>query len=133
MIIVPQYGLTQIIHEPVHLLDCSALRIDLIFISQDNLESNFGINSSLHSNCHHQTFFSEYNLKIHYPPPFINVLYENMIKLIRISQQKPSTIFIGTKSSQRMVICVSRPPAMTLAPGLKLHLPAAAFNSYLPE
>ena len=64
-----QYGLNQIIHEPTHLLDWSSSCINLIFTSQDNLVTNSAVHSSFHSNCHHQNFFSKFNLKIYYPPP----------------------------------------------------------------
>ena len=52
--LMTQYGLAQIIHEPALLLDCSHSCIDLIFTSQNNLVTNSGVHSSLHSNCHHQ-------------------------------------------------------------------------------
>ena len=61
-----QYGLTQIIHEPTHMLGSSVFCIDLVFTSQENLVTNSGVNSSLHPNCHHQIVFSSFNLKIYY-------------------------------------------------------------------
>ena len=30
----------------------------------------------MHSNCHHQIIFSEFNLKIHYPQPYERVVWE---------------------------------------------------------
>ena len=60
--LMTQYGLTQIIHEPTHLLDCSSFCNNLIFTSQNNLVTNSGVHSSLHSNCHHQIIFSKFNL-----------------------------------------------------------------------
>ena len=30
----------------------------------------------MHSNCHHQIIFSEFSLKIHYPPPYERVVWE---------------------------------------------------------
>ena len=71
-----QYGLTHMIHEPAHLLDCSSSCIDLIFTFQNYLITNSGVHSSLHSNCHHQILFSEFNLKIHYPPSYERVVWE---------------------------------------------------------
>ena len=29
-----------------------------------------GVHPSLHSNCHHQITYANFNLKIHYPPPY---------------------------------------------------------------
>ena len=65
-----QYGLTQTIHEPTHILESSVSCIDLIITSQENLVTNSGVHSSLYPNCHHQIHFSNFNLKIHYPPPY---------------------------------------------------------------
>ena len=74
--LMPKNGLTQIIHEPTHLLDCSSSFIDLIFDSQDNLVTNSKVHFSLHSNCHHQIIFSKSNLKIHYPKPYECVAWD---------------------------------------------------------
>ena len=68
-----QYGLTQIIHKPTHLLDCSSSFIDLISTSQDNLVTNFGVHSFLHSNCYH---FFQIQLKISLSPPYERVIWE---------------------------------------------------------
>ena len=69
--IMAEHGLTQIIQESTHLLDCSSSCIDLIFTSQNNLITNSGVHSSLHSNCHHQII-------VH----LMNVLSGKLIKLI---------------------------------------------------
>ena len=65
-----QYGLTQIIHESTHILESSVSRIGLVFTSQENLVTSSGVHSSLHPNCHHKIVFSNFNLKIYYPPPY---------------------------------------------------------------
>ena len=67
--LMAQYCLTQIIHEPTHILESSVSCIDLVFISQENLVTNSRVHSSLHPNCHRQIVFSNFNLKIYYPPP----------------------------------------------------------------
>ena len=74
--LMAQYGLTQIIHEPTHILESSVSCIDLIFTSQENLVTNSGVHSSLHPNCHHQIVFSNFNLKIHYPPPYERLIWK---------------------------------------------------------
>ena len=73
-----QYGLTQIIHEATHIRESSVSCTDLILFSQENLVTNWRVNSSLHPHCHHQIVFSNFNLKIHYPPPYerLNWKYE---------------------------------------------------------
>ena len=53
------------------------LCVDLVFTSQDNLITNSGVDSSLHSNCHHRIIFSGFSLKINYPPPYEHVVSEN--------------------------------------------------------
>ena len=44
--LMAQYGLTQIIHEPKHILESSVSCIDLVFTSQENLVTNSGVHSS---------------------------------------------------------------------------------------
>ena len=75
--LMAQHGLAQIIDEPTHLHDCSYSCVDLVFTSPDNLVTNSGVHSSLHSNCHHQIIFSKFNLSISYPPPYEHVVSEN--------------------------------------------------------
>ena len=60
--ITSSYGLNQLIQEPTHILNSSSSCIDLIFTSQPNLVMESGIHSSLHSNCHHQIVFDQFNL-----------------------------------------------------------------------
>ena len=74
--LMAQYGLTQIIHEPTHILESSVSGIDLIFTSQENLVTNLGVHSSLHPNCHHQIVFSNFNLKIHYSLPYEPLIWK---------------------------------------------------------
>ena len=74
--LMAQYGLTQIIHEPTHILKSSVSFIDLVFTSQENLVTNSGVHSSLHPNCHHQVVFSNFNLKIYYPPPYERLIWK---------------------------------------------------------
>ena len=55
--LMAQYGLTQIIHEPTHILKSSVSCIDFVLTSEENLVTNSGVNSSLHPYCHHQIVF----------------------------------------------------------------------------
>ena len=43
---IVQYGFPQIMHEPTHFLGRSSSCTDLIFTSEDNLVTNFGVHSS---------------------------------------------------------------------------------------
>ena len=65
-----QFGLSQIINEPTHILDSSSSCIDLIFTSQPNLVIELGVHPSLLQNCHHQIIYANFNLQIFYPPPY---------------------------------------------------------------
>ena len=68
--ITSQFGLSQIINEPTHILDSSSSCIDLIFTSQPNLVIESGIHPSLHQNCHHQIIYAKFNLQIFCPSPY---------------------------------------------------------------
>ena len=65
-----QFGLSQIIKEPTHILDNSRSCIDLIFTSQPNMVIDSGVHASLHANCHHKIIYAKFDLKIIYPPPY---------------------------------------------------------------
>ena len=53
-----QFGLSQIIKEPTHILSNSAPCSDAIFTSQPNLLMHSGVHPLLHPNCHHQIVFN---------------------------------------------------------------------------
>ena len=74
--LMAQYGLKQIIHEPTHILESSVSCTDLVFTSPENLVTNTGVHSSLHPICHHQKVFSNFNLKIYYPPPYERLIWK---------------------------------------------------------
>ena len=69
--VTEQFGLQQIIKEPTHISNTSSSCIDLIFTSQANLITGYGVDSSLHRNCCHQIVFTKLNLHIVYPPPYL--------------------------------------------------------------
>ena len=62
--------------ELTYILESSVSCIDLVFTSQEHLVSKSGDHSSLHPNCHHQIVFSNFNLKIHYPPPYERLIWK---------------------------------------------------------
>ena len=68
--LISQFGLSQIIKEPTHILDNSRSCIDLIFTSQPNMVIDSGVHASLHANYHHQIIYAKFDLKIIYPPPY---------------------------------------------------------------
>ena len=70
-----QFGLSQIIKEPTHILENSSSCIDLIFTTQPNMVLESGVHHSLHQNCHHQIIFTKFNLKVYYPPPYERTIF----------------------------------------------------------
>ena len=62
MTLVAQCNLTQIIHEPAHILEFLISYIDLALISQENSFTDPGVLSSLHPDCLYQMVFSNFNL-----------------------------------------------------------------------
>ena len=58
------YGMEQVITEPTHILEYSSSCIDLIFSNKPNLITDSGVHLTLHSKCHHQIIYPQFNLKI---------------------------------------------------------------------
>ena len=50
--LMAQYGLSQIIHDPTHILESSISLIYVVFTPQKNLVTSSGVNSSLYSKYH---------------------------------------------------------------------------------
>ena len=70
-----QFGLSQIIKEPTHILSNSASCIHLIFTSQPNLVTHSGFHPSLHPHCHHQIVFPKFNPTGFYSPPYKRLVW----------------------------------------------------------
>ena len=60
----------QLIKKPTRILSDSSSYIDLIFTFHPSLVIELRVNPLFYSNCHHQTTFAKFSLKIHYPPPY---------------------------------------------------------------
>ena len=63
-----QFAMSQAIKDPTHILDNSKPCIDRIFTSLLNIMDS-GVHQSLHSNCHHQIIYTNFDLKVFYPSP----------------------------------------------------------------
>ena len=70
-----QFGLHLGMKELTPILDTYSSCIDLIFTSQPNLIFESEVDSSLHSNCHHQTVFAKFNLEIVFPSPYVREVW----------------------------------------------------------
>ena len=69
-LLTSQFGLNQILNEPIHIAKNSSSDIDLLFTLETNLFYESGVHSPLYLNCHHQLIFAKFDLRICYPPPF---------------------------------------------------------------
>ena len=65
-----QFGLSQIIKEPTHILENSSSCIDLTFTTQPNMVVESEVHHSLHHNCYHQIIFGKFNLKLYFLPSY---------------------------------------------------------------
>ena len=63
-LLTSQSGLNQIINEPTHITKNYSTCIDLLFTSETNLVTESGVHSLLYPNCHHQTAFAKFDLRI---------------------------------------------------------------------
>ena len=70
-----QFGLSQIIKGPTHILENSSFCIDLTFTTQPNMVLESGVHHSLHQNCQHQIIFARFNLKVYYPSPYERIIF----------------------------------------------------------
>ena len=65
-----QFGLSQIIKEPTHILHKSRSCIDLIFTSEPNMLFDSDVHAFLLSNCQQQVIYTKFDLKIIYLPSY---------------------------------------------------------------
>ena len=70
-----QFGLSQIIKEPTHIVENSSSYTDLTFTTQPNMVLESGVHHSLHQNCQHQIIFARFNLKVYYPSPYERIIF----------------------------------------------------------
>ena len=67
--VASQFGLHQIIKEPLHIPENSSSYIDLVFTSLPTLIVDSGTHHAVYPNCH-QIFCSKFNVQIHYSSPY---------------------------------------------------------------
>ena len=70
-------GYHQPINLPTHMTNTSSSWIDLIFTSNSNLITEFGIEKSLYADsCHHNIVFGKMNLNVSLPPPYTSEVWD---------------------------------------------------------
>ena len=80
------YGTKQVITEPTHILESSSSCIDFIFTNQPNIVMESGVHLSQHEKCHHQITYSNLNLRIEYPSPYIRKTWDyNRFETLNLS------------------------------------------------
>ena len=65
-----QFGLHQIIKEPVQIPENLSSCIDLVSTSLPTLIVDSGTHHAVHPNCHHQIICAKFNVQIHYSSPY---------------------------------------------------------------
>ena len=70
------YDLYQLIKTSTHLLQNSAICIDLVFTDQSHLVMGNGVHSSLSSTCHRGIVFARLNLKVECAPPYERIFWD---------------------------------------------------------
>ena len=92
-IMTSHYRLTQIVNEPIHILEDDPSCIDLTFTSQPNIGQDTGVHSSLHPNSHHHIVFAKFHLKVCYHPPYEKHVWH--CKYANNAQMKNTLVFFN--------------------------------------
>ena len=71
-----QYGLSQIIDKPTHILPNSASCIDLIFTCEPNFIVDSSFQSSLFPRCHHQLIYEKIKFKMYFTPTYTRRMWD---------------------------------------------------------
>ena len=75
--LTPTSGYHQLISLPTHMTNTSSSCIDLIFTSNPNLITEFGIEKSLYADsCHNSIVFGKVNLNVSLPPPYTREIWD---------------------------------------------------------
>ena len=101
--VTSEFGLSQMITEATHILECSSSCIDFIFTTQPNLVVESGVHQSLHPNCHHQIVL---------PPPYPRDIWHYKqadTELIRrvITDSNWDRAFLNTNVNEKVSIFIS--------------------------
>ena len=69
-------GYSQIIDKPTHILNNSKSCIDLIFCTNKNIISNYGVDVSIFEKCHHNIIFGKINISVPLPPVYVREVWD---------------------------------------------------------
>ena len=76
-------GYSQLINEPAHCVNGSSSCIDLVFTSNTNLVTDFGLDPALYKTCHHNLVFGKINFNIPLPAPIYRHYKSANVKMIQ--------------------------------------------------
>ena len=69
-------GYSQIIDKPTHVLNNSKSCIDLIFCTNKNIISNYGVDVSIFEKYHHNIIFGKINISVPLPPVYVREVWD---------------------------------------------------------
>ena len=96
-----QFGLSQIIKEPTHIVENSSSYTDLTFTTQPNMVLESGVHHSQDKNCQHQIISATFHLKVMKGQVFITP------KQMLIIFNKQLIFLIGRTLSLILMLCPS--------------------------
>ena len=68
-------GYTQIINKPTHAVYSSMSSIDLIFYTNLNLISKYGVDVTIFDKCHHDIIYGKINIRVPLPPTYVREVW----------------------------------------------------------
>ena len=69
-------GYKQIIGKPTHVINNSVSCIDLIFCTNQNVISNYGVDVSLFNKCHHNIIHGKIDIRVPLPPVYVREVWD---------------------------------------------------------
>ena len=69
-------GYTQMIGQPTHIMNGKSSCIDLLFVTNDKLLCDVGVEQTICNKCHHNIIYWSLNLNIPLPPPYYKEVWD---------------------------------------------------------
>ena len=69
-------GYKQIIDKPAHVTNNSMSCIDLIFCTNQNVTSNYGVDVSMFKKCHHNIIHVKIDIRVPLPPSYVREVWD---------------------------------------------------------
>ena len=69
-------GYTKIIDKPTHVINNSMSCIDLIFCTNQNLISKYGVDTSIFDKCHHNIIYGKIEIRVPLPPKYVREVWD---------------------------------------------------------